>query len=113
MLRGIDVKQVILQTNPVEKVQQAQQQHPDMQQRYLEIQLSEQKKIQKEHVKSSEESERARIGQKKEEEKHRGSQKRKPDETNEAPGQAGQAKAVESKDTLDSRTGTIHIDIKV
>ena len=109
MLRGIDVKQVFLQTNSVEKVQQTQQQHPDMQQRYLEIQLGEEKKVQKEHVNYSEEAEKARIGQKKEEEKRQGAQKRKPDETSEIPGGA-ETKAEESKE---GRTETIHIDIKV
>lgn len=113
MLRGIDVKQVFLQTNSVEKVQQSQQQHPDMQQRYLEIQLNEEKKVQKEHVNYSEETEKARIGQKQEEEKRRGSQKKGPEAEGEAPGGAGQSKAEENKVRPDSRTGTIHIDIKV
>lgn len=109
MLRGIDVKQVILQTNPVEKVQQTQQQHPDMQQRYLEIQLSEEKKVQKEHVNYSEEAEKARIGQKREEEKRKGARKKNPEDTSEMPGGA-EPKAEQGKD---SRTETIHIDIKV
>ena len=114
MLRGIDVKQVFLQTNSVEKVQQTQQQHPDMQQRYLEIQLNEEKKVQKEHVNYSEEAEKARVGQKKEEEQRQGApqgeQKRNPDE---AAGRTEQAQDEESKDKLDGRTGSIRIDIKV
>ncbi len=112
MLRGIDVKQVFLQTNSVEKVQQTQQQHPDMQQRYLEIQLGEEKKVQKEHVNYSEEAEKSRIGQKKEEERRKGA-KKNPDDTSEMPGRPEQAQAEESKDRIESRMGTIHIDIKV
>jgi len=114
MLRGIDVKQVFLQTNSVEKVQQTQQQHPDMQQRYLEIQLNEEKKVQKEQVNYSGEAEKARIGQKKEEEQRKGApkgeQKRNPDEE---AGGTGQAQNEESQDKLDGRAGPTHIDIKV
>ncbi|MEN6466363.1 MAG: hypothetical protein ABFD62_14415 [Syntrophaceae bacterium] len=114
MLRGIDVKQVFLQTNSVEKVQQTQQQHPDMQQRYLEIQIGEEKKIQKENVNYSEETEKARIGQKKEEEKRKGAQKgeqkQNPDE-GETPG--GQSREEDIRDKREGRSGVIHIDIKV
>ena len=125
MLRGIDVKQVFLQTNSVEKVQQTQQQHPDMQQRYLEIQLGEEKKVQKEHVNYSEESEKAQnqkrqIGQKKEEEKRKGSpqgERKKDPDTGEMPGGPGQAQAQsqseDGRGKPDNRTATIHIDIKV
>jgi hypothetical protein len=113
MLRGIDVKQVFLQTNSVEKVQQAQQQHSDMQQRYLEIQLSEEKKVQKEHVNYSEESEKARIGQKKEEERRKGADKKKADEANEIPDRPEQAQDEENRGKRGGRTETIHIDIKV
>lgn len=113
MPRGIDVKQVFLQTNSVERVQQTQQQHPDMQQRYLEIQISEEKKAQKENVNYSEETEKARIGQKKEEEKRKGAQKRNPDGTSDTPGGPGQEQGEENRDTRGDRTGAIHIDIKV
>ena len=41
MVRAIDAQQVILQSNMAEKVQQIQQQNPDMQQRYFALQLSE------------------------------------------------------------------------
>jgi hypothetical protein len=61
MLRSVDVKQIIVQSNSMERVQQTQQQHPEMQQRYLDIQLSEEKKLGKENVHNSEESEQARL----------------------------------------------------
>lgn len=120
MLRGIDVKQMILQTNSVEKVQQTQQQHPDMQQRYLEIQINEQKKQHKEQVSYSEEAEKARIGQKKEEEKRKGApkreQKNQPGETDEKPRRPDQPEGEEGggpDSGTAGQTKPIHIDIKV
>lgn len=61
MLRAIDAQQVILQSNATERVQQTQQQHQDMQQRYFELQLSEEQRLLKEKVKNTKESEEARI----------------------------------------------------
>ena len=55
MVRSVDVQQVILQLNSIERVQQVQQQHPDVQQRYFEDQLSKEKKEVKEKVQQSEE----------------------------------------------------------
>lgn len=54
MVRSVDVQQVILQLNSVERVQQVQQQHADVQQRYFEDQLSKDKKEIKEKVQQSE-----------------------------------------------------------
>lgn len=118
MLRGIDVKQILLQTNSVEKVQQTQQQHPEMQQRYLEIQIGEEKKIQKENVNFSEEAEKTRIGPKKEEEKrkgaHKGEQARNQDDEGETAGGHPPDKADKADgDGRDGHPGVIHIDIKV
>ena len=61
MVRAIDVQQVLLQTNSVERVQQTQQQHPDVQQRYFEDQLSKEKKNLKEKVSSAEGLDELRI----------------------------------------------------
>ena len=66
MVRAIDAQQVILQSNMAEKVQQIQQQNPDMQQRYFPLHLSEQDRLLKEKVKQSEESEKAAIKEKEE-----------------------------------------------
>ncbi|TFG92075.1 MAG: hypothetical protein E4H15_04510, partial [Syntrophobacterales bacterium] len=67
MVRSIDVHQVLLQTNSVERVQQTQQQHPDVQQRYFEDQLSKEKKNLQKKVTGSESPQELRI---KEEERH-------------------------------------------
>ena len=56
MVRAIDVQQVILQSSATERVQQPQQQHPDMQQRYFELQLHEEKKLLKEKIGASDET---------------------------------------------------------
>lgn len=69
MLRAIDAQQVILQTNATERVQQIQQQHPDMQQRYFELELSKEQRLLKEKVKDTKESEEARIKEEQERKK--------------------------------------------
>lgn len=61
MVSPIARQQSILQSNIVERIQQTQQQHPDMQQRYFEIQLREERKKMLQKVKDSEEPQRARI----------------------------------------------------
>lgn len=66
MVRAIDAQQVILQSSMAEKVQQIQQQNPDMQQRYFALHLSEQDRLLKEKVKHSGESEKSAIKEKEE-----------------------------------------------
>lgn len=61
MVRPIDAQQSILQSHSMEKVQNVQQQHPDMQQRYLNIQLTEERRLQKEKVKDLEQRDAAVI----------------------------------------------------
>lgn len=61
MVRAIDMQQVITQAFPVEKVQQTQQQHPDIQQRYFDLKLNEEQRILREKVKNSEETHGAKI----------------------------------------------------
>lgn len=75
MVRSLDVQQIILQSNAVERVHQVQQRHPDVQQQYFGDQLDKQKTLLKEKVKDLEESERLMI---KEEERQ---PKRKKDPT--------------------------------
>lgn len=73
MVRAIDAQQSILQSNMAERVQQIQQQNPDMQQRYFAQQLSEQDRLLKEKVKQSDESEKAAIKEKEDNEgRHKG-----------------------------------------
>jgi hypothetical protein len=66
MVRAIDAQQVILQSNMAEKVQQIQQQNPDMQQRYFALQLSEEDRLLREKVKQADESEKTIIRKKQE-----------------------------------------------
>ncbi|MDD5722909.1 MAG: hypothetical protein PHY29_04125 [Syntrophales bacterium] len=61
MVRSIDVQQVLLQTNSIERVQQTQQQHPDVQQRYFEDQLSKERKNLKKKVSGSDSLQELRI----------------------------------------------------
>jgi hypothetical protein len=67
MLRAVDVQQVLMQTTSVERLQQAQQQQSDFQQRYVALQASEEKKL----VKESDETEKARIQREEERERKR------------------------------------------
>lgn len=82
MLRSIDVQHVILQSNSAERVQQVQQQHPDMQQKYFEIELNKERQQQKEKVGQSEENEQLRLQTDKdrEEQKRKLSRRRKDSE---------------------------------
>lgn len=57
MVRAIDAQQSILQSHQMEKVQNVQQQHADMQQRYFNLQLTEERRLQKEKVKDLEHKE--------------------------------------------------------
>ncbi|MBW2559600.1 MAG: hypothetical protein JRE40_01970, partial [Deltaproteobacteria bacterium] len=60
-MRSLDVQQVLLQSNSVERVQQVQQQQGDVQQRHFQAQLLEERRELREKVKNSEESERLMI----------------------------------------------------
>jgi hypothetical protein len=78
VLRPVDLQQILTQSNSMERVQQTQQQHPDMQQRYFSVQLSEERKHLKETVKNTEETEKSKI--KAEEEKDRRQKKAKAED---------------------------------
>ena len=71
MLRAVDVQQALLQSSSVERVQQTQQQQPDMQQRYFEVQVGQEKKALREKVKDTDSSDRARIREEEEERQRR------------------------------------------
>ncbi len=106
MLRPVDLQQILTQSNSMERVQQTQQQHPDMQQRYFSVQLSEETKHLKEAVKNSEETEKSKIRD--EEEKERRQKKKKSEAENTGKIEMKQ----ESGDTDDTEQGG-RIDIKV
>jgi hypothetical protein len=103
MVRAIDAQQSIIQMHPAEKVQQIQQQHGDMQQRYFQMELSEQDRIFREKIKQSEESEKAIIKEKEEQkDKRQGKDKQNSQTT-------GQLIAEEAE----SADEGVHINIKV
>jgi hypothetical protein len=64
MLRPIDIKNALVQSDAMERVQQSQQQRPDQKQRYVGIQVKEEKKFPKDLAKNSGETERARVQEK-------------------------------------------------
>ena len=71
MLRAVDVQQILLQTTSLERIQQTQQQQSDLQQRYVAVHSSEEKKTLKEKVKESDETEKGRIQREEERERKR------------------------------------------
>ena len=71
MLRAVDVQQVLMQTTSVERLQQTQQQQSDLQQRYVAVHTSEEKKLLKEKVKESDETEKVWIQREEERERKR------------------------------------------
>lgn len=68
---GIDLQQVLAQTNAAERVQQIQQQHPDMQQRYFELQQGEERKLRNEQVEQTEDPEKTLIRERQQRSKQR------------------------------------------
>ncbi len=66
MLSAVDVQQLLLQSVAVDKIHQTQQQHPDAQQKYLALQLTEERKLLQKRINSAEEAERAQLRDKEE-----------------------------------------------
>jgi oligoendopeptidase F len=80
MSSPINMQQSVLQTVVTERVQQVQQQHPDMQQRYFEHQLT-QERIKKLHkVNDYDEMERIRLRDNEEKRQHKDQQKNRDTE---------------------------------
>ncbi|RZB34932.1 MAG: hypothetical protein SRB1_00700 [Desulfobacteraceae bacterium Eth-SRB1] len=76
MVRSLDMQQVLLQSNAVERVQQVQQQQTDVQQRHFGAQLAGEKRELREKVKDLEETEKVMLR----EEEERGKKEKKPEE---------------------------------
>lgn len=70
MIKAIDSQQIIIQTEQVNRIQQTERRHPEMQQHFLEIQAREEKKILQKAVDRSEESDRVLIRDEEHKEKH-------------------------------------------
>ena len=68
MLRSVDIQQILLHTTSVEKIQQDQQQHMDVEKKYFALQLQEEMNQKKSEVQDTKEAEEAKI---REEEKRR------------------------------------------
>ena len=100
MVRSIDVQQVLLQTNSLERVQQTQQQHPDVQQRYFEDQLSKERKNLKKKVPGSERPQELRIM---EEERHDSGERNKQGRKKKGEHDAGIPPVGEVGETVDIR----------
>jgi hypothetical protein len=103
MVRPIDVQQIVLQTNPVEKIQQVQQRFPEMQQQYLERQAELQKQTQMSQVQEKRKPEEVRINP---DEQRRGAQEGKRERF---PRREAEKNQADGDSTL---TGT-KVDIKV
>jgi hypothetical protein len=103
MVRAIDAQQVILHSSAAERVQQIQQQNPDLQQRYFALQLSEQDRLLKDQVNASDESEKAVIKEKEEKDGRR----RRNNQPNKENPQLATSEEGESTDEGE------HINIKV
>lgn len=73
MLRSVDMQQILLQTTAIEKVQQVQQQHADVEKKHFALQLQEEMDQRKKEVQDTKESEEAKI---REEEERKKKQKR-------------------------------------
>jgi hypothetical protein len=61
MLKAIDSQQVIIQTEQANRVQQVDRQHPEMQQRFLDMEARQEKKLLHRAITSSHEAEHAAI----------------------------------------------------
>jgi len=104
MLRSVDVQQLFLQSTAVEKVQQMQQ-HPDMQQKYLAMQLTEERKRSQAKVTSAEEAERALLRDREE--------RRRQKKAASVQHASGDASSREEAETPSSEEQGEYIDIRV
>jgi hypothetical protein len=104
MLRSVDVQQLFLQSTAVEKVQQMQQ-HPDMQQKYLAMQLTEERKLSQAKVTNAEETERTVLRDREE--------RRRQKKATSVQHASGDASTGEDGEPPPSEEQGEHIDIRV
>lgn len=88
MIKAIDAQQVIMQIEHAAKVQQ---QHPEVQQRYMQVQTLEERKLMQERVRNAEETDKARIrgDEKKEHQRNEGGTPEKGKDDTHRSGQEG------------------------
>jgi len=71
MVRAIDLQTALLQTTQLDKIQQIQQHQADMQQKYMQLRLSEEDRLAREKVNKFKESDKAKIRRREEHEEHK------------------------------------------
>lgn len=76
MISAIDQQQSIMQAKIIERIQQVQQQHPDMQQQYFEIQLSQERHKMMKKINESEDMYRIKESEEEGEKRKKDQQKR-------------------------------------
>ncbi|MBN1380257.1 MAG: hypothetical protein JXA41_01130 [Deltaproteobacteria bacterium] len=103
MVSPIARQQSILQSSIVERIQQTQQQHPDMQQRYFEIQLREERKKMLQKAKDTEEAQNARIRDEDDRKRQADDQETQESAENDVP----------TEETMIDPDAPGHVDVKV
>lgn len=88
-MSAIDIRQVITQLEQAEKVQQLQQQHPEMQQKYLDIHLREEKRLLRKKVREADETKKAQE-EKRERERKAADRRRNADDKSDEGDQQGE-----------------------
>jgi hypothetical protein len=81
MIKAIDAQQVIIQTEQANRIQQVDRQHPEMEQRYLDMQAREERKLLQKAITHSGEADRALIRDKENKEGRREQQGRRRQES--------------------------------
>ncbi len=105
MLRAVDMQQIVTQLEQAEKVHRVEQRHPEMQQRYLELQAKEEQRLRQKKVPDAEEARKTSIKDKRErEERERraGADRR-----------ASVRQAIKGEEEQDAPQQVGHINIKV
>lgn len=100
MVRAIDQRESVLQSGIAERIQQVQQRHPEVQQRYFEMQLSQEHRKRLQQVTEAEEKEALRFQGDSQREQHESARRHTAGEppagdgavTEEPPGQEGQGR---------------------
>lgn len=103
MIKAIDAQQVIIQ---IEHAARVQQQHPEVQQRFLQVQTQEEKKLLREKVKNAEETNQARIGEDENRER-----RRNEGGHGEKGGKEAMDPGEEASQKVPSQAGHIHITV--
>lgn len=105
MLRAIDMQQIVAQLEQAEKVNRMEQRHPEMHQRYLELQAKEEQRLRQKKVPDAEEARKTSIKDKREREER----ERRAD----ADRRASVRQVIRGEEEQDVTRQVGHINIKV